>query len=112
MKLILRFIVLTITIFFLSKILTGFAITSNQPIKTALIASLVLTLLNIFIKPLIKLFTLPINLLTLGFFSIFINAFLLWVVVWYVDGFGVTNFLTVIFASLIISVVNFAFGYK
>ena len=112
MKFILRFVVLALTIFLLSKLVSGFSITSVNPIKTILIASILLSLLNIFIKPVLRFFTMPINILTLGLFSIVVNALLLWGVAWYVDGFGIQNFVTALVSALIISVVNFAFGYK
>lgn len=112
MKFILRFIILAVTIFVLSKFVTGFSITSLHPIYTIVISALLLTILHVFIKPVLRFFTMPINIVTLGLFSIVVNALLLWVVAWYVDGFGIQNFMTALISALIISIVNFVFGYK
>jgi len=56
---------------------------------TALIVALVLGLVNAFIRPIIMLLALPINMITLGLFSLVINAFLFWLVAWWIPGFVV-----------------------
>ena len=58
----------------------------------ALIAALVLGLVNTFIRPLLILFTLPATLLTLGLFILVINGLLFWFVGSFVDGFHVGGF--------------------
>jgi len=76
-----------------------------------IVAAIVFGLVNAFIKPIIKLLTLPINLATLGLFTIVINAFLLLLTAWLVLGlsfegglFG--NFINALLASIIISIVS------
>lgn len=57
-------------------VLSGFSITGG--IFTVLVASVVLMLANVFIKPILKLLSLPFVLLTMGFFMVIINAVILW----------------------------------
>jgi putative membrane protein len=56
---------------------------------TLIIFAIVLTIINSIIKPILKLLTLPINLVTLGLFSILLNAFLLWLALYLVPGFAI-----------------------
>ena len=77
---------------------------------TALIAALVLGILNAFIKPLLLLLTLPINILTLGLFTLVINAGLIMLAANMVDGFTVDGFWWAVIFALVLSVVNSVFG--
>lgn len=77
----------------------------------AAIVALILGVLNITIKPIILILTLPLNLLTLGLFSFIINALLLWFISPLLHGFGVTGFaidgfVPALWGSLIITAVN------
>ena len=78
---------------------------------SALIAAVVLGALNLFIRPLIAVITLPINILTLGFFSLVINAFLVMLVSYLVPGFFVTGFWSAFFFALILAVINWVFHF-
>lgn len=73
---------------------------------TAIIASVVLGLVNVFIKPTIVLLTLPINLLTLGIFTLFINAFMIILVSALVPGFQVKSFGWAFIFSLVLSLIS------
>ncbi len=110
MKYVLRFVILAVTIYLISRIVPGFSITSVQPLVTVVIIALVLTLLNIFIKPILKILTLPITIITLGLFSLVINALLLLLVAWIVPGFDIHTFGAAVISSLIISIVHFSLG--
>lgn len=68
--------------------------------------SIVLGLLNITIKPLIKLLSLPITFLTLGLFSLVINAFVLKFAFSIVSGVYLQGFIPAIGASILLSIVN------
>lgn len=61
-----------------SQFISGVEFTGNW--KTLLIAGLILGLINFFIKPILKLITLPLRILTLGLFSVIINAAMIWLV--------------------------------
>ncbi|QXE91950.1 phage holin family protein [Geomonas subterranea] len=73
----------------------------------ALITALVLGLINTFIRPLLMLLTLPINILTLGLLTFVINALLIMLTSALVRGFSVDGFLWALLFSLVLSVVNF-----
>ncbi len=73
---------------------------------SALIIVVVIALINIFIKPLIKMITLPINAATLGIFSLVINALLLMLAGYIAPGFGVDGFISALIGSLVLSVLG------
>ena len=71
---------------------------------TALIVAVVLGLLNIFIKPILVIFTLPVTVLTLGLFLLVINALLILLCTIIVGGFSVDSFWTALLFSILLSV--------
>jgi putative membrane protein len=73
---------------------------------TALIAALVLGILNAFFRPILFILTLPINVLTLGLFTFVINAVLLLMTSGITGGLVVDGFGSALFGSLIISLVS------
>jgi putative membrane protein len=73
---------------------------------TALIVAIVLGLLNIFIKPILVILTLPVTILTLGLFLLVINALMILLCTKIVDGFSVDTFLTALIFSVILSVLQ------
>ena len=75
-----------------------------------LIAAVVLGALNLFIRPILIILTLPINILTLGLFSFVINALLVLLVSALVPGFLVTGFWSAFFFALVLSIVNWVFS--
>jgi len=74
---------------------------------TALIAALVLGLINAVVKPILILLTLPATLLTLGLFIFVINGLLFWLVGSYIDGFTVSGFWPGFFGAIAYSIVSF-----
>ena len=76
---------------------------------TALIVALVLSIANIIVKPILILFTIPITILTLGLFLLVINALIILLVDYLVDGFDVAGFWWALIFSLILSVFNSLF---
>lgn len=70
---------------------------------TALIVALVLGLLNIFVKPLLVLFTLPATIFTMGLFLLVINALIIMLCDALVEGFEVKGFWWALLFSLILS---------
>jgi putative membrane protein len=77
-------------------------------IPTALIAALVLGLINTFIRPLLILLTLPATLLTLGLFIFVINGLLFWLVGSFVQGFHVAGFWSAFFGAILYSIISWA----
>lgn len=69
-------------------------------------AALVMGIVNISIRPVLLLLTLPINLLTLGFLTFIINALLFWLVAKLVPGFTVANFSAAFLGALLLSIIS------
>lgn len=77
---------------------------------SALIASVVLGLLNTLVKPLLVLLTLPVNILTLGLFTLVINGIIISLASAIVPGFKVGGFGMAILFSVVLTVVNVILG--
>ncbi len=75
---------------------------------TALIAALVLGLVNTLIRPVLVLLTLPVTLLSMGLFILVINAILFWLVSHWVGGFEVAGFWSAFLAAILYSVISWA----
>ena len=74
----------------------------------ALVAALVLGLVNTLVRPLLVLLTLPVTLLSMGLFILVINALLFWLVAQLVEGFQVGGFWSAFFAAIVYSVISWA----
>ena len=90
-------------------ILPGVHITGFFP---ALVAAVVIGLINTFIKPFLVILTLPINILTLGLFTLVINALLILLASSLVPGFKVDNFGWAMLFSIVLFLVNWGLGLK
>jgi putative membrane protein len=77
----------------------------------ALVAALVLGFVNILVRPLIVILTLPVTILTLGLFLFVINALLFWLVAEVVQGFTVTGFGAALLGSILYSVITLLAGW-
>jgi putative membrane protein len=75
---------------------------------TALVVALLLGLANAIIRPILILLTLPVTILTLGFFILVINALLFWAVASFVEGFQVTGFWSAFWGTIIYALVSWA----
>jgi len=98
-----RWLIITVAILLASYFVPGLKV---DALSTAVIAACVLGLINIFVKPILVLLTLPLSILTLGLFYFFVNAFLLELVAHLVSGFVVKDFFSAFLGSLIISFVS------
>jgi putative membrane protein len=74
---------------------------------TVFVATVVLGLLNAFLRPFLILLTLPVTLLTLGLFTLFINAFLFYLAAHLVRGFHVAGYWQAFVAAFVFSIVSF-----
>lgn len=77
--------------------------------ESALIAAIVLGALNLFIRPILFVLTLPITILTLGLFSFVINAGLVLLASYLVPGFQVAGFWAALLFAFVLSVINWVF---
>lgn len=103
MNLIIKLIITTILIVVLAHFLPGIHVDS---IKTALVVAVVLGLLNVFVKPVLVLLTIPATVLTLGLFLLVINAIIIMMAGYFVGGFYVSGFLSALLFSVILSILQ------
>jgi putative membrane protein len=100
MKLIVRWLLLAAALLLVAHLYSGVVVST---FGAAMIAALVLGLLNTLLRPLLVLLTLPVTLVTLGLFLFVINALLFWTAATLLDGFSVTGFGSALIGSLIYS---------
>jgi len=98
-----RWIVNTIALLVVAKLVQGIVVDN---VLSLFLAALVLGVLNAVIRPVLLLLTLPINILSLGLFTLVINALMLKIVDWLVIGFSTGSFLSTVFAALILSIIS------
>lgn len=106
MGFLLKLVLTALAVIVTSSVLPGVSIENAW---TALIVAAVLSFLNAIVKPLMVLLTIPITILSLGFFLLIINAFMIILTDKIVDGFEVNSFLTAFIFSIVLSLVNWVF---
>ncbi|EKE20856.1 MAG: hypothetical protein ACD_7C00459G0003 [uncultured bacterium] len=105
MKYLINWIVMTLAVFISAQLIPGVSVDS---FFVTFIAALVLGIINVILKPILLILTLPINIFTLGLFTLVINAFLVLLASNLVDGFRVAGFWWALLFSLVMSVVHSA----
>ena len=100
-----RWIITTLAVLVAVAIVPG--ITYDKAVDL-FVASLLLGILNAFLRPIMLLLALPLVILTLGLFILVINAFVLYFVGYLLQGFHVEGFWSAFFGALIISIVSTA----
>lgn len=103
MKLVVRLVINVFALFVVQYLLPGFQLAG---IWTAVVAVIVIGLVNTFIRPILQLIALPISILTFGITAVIINVLLLWGSSKLVPGFEIATFWTAFFASILISLVS------
>lgn len=103
MKLIWNWLVYAIAIAITAYVLPGVVVNS---FVTALIVAVALGAVNMFLRPILLILTLPINILTLGLFTLVINAALVILASKFVSGFFVANFWTAFLFAIILSIIH------
>ena len=98
-----RVLLNTVIFLILGNFLDGFYVDNWQ---AAVLAAVILSLLNGLVKPVITLFSIPITILTLGLFYFVINGLMIWLTGYFVAGIYISSFGQAILVSLILSVVN------
>lgn len=99
----LRWFITTLAIFAIPYFVAGVTVSS---ILTAVIVAACLVFLSLVVKPILTLLTLPLNILTLGLFSIVINGAFFWFVAQIIQGFTVSNFKAAVIGAFVISIIN------
>ena len=100
MKLLVRWGLLAAALLLVAQLYSGVSVAG---FGAALIAALVLGLLNTLVRPLLVLLTLPVTLLTLGLFLFVINALMFWAAAGVLDGFYVAGFWAALIGSVLYS---------
>lgn len=77
-----------------------------EPWWAALVVAVLLGLINTFIRPVVKLFALPLNIITLGLFSLVINALMVLLCAWIYERMTIEGFLDAFWFSIVLTVVN------
>ncbi len=103
MKVVIHWLILTLAVLAVPYFIDGIQVSS---IGVAVIVGAVLAFINLIVKPVITILTLPINILTLGFFSLIVNAALFYFVGQVVAGFTIDSLMAAFWGALIISIIN------
>ncbi len=103
MRLLILWLINTIALFALPHLLDSVQVDS---FSTALLAALLLGLVNTLIRPILILLTLPVTFLTLGLFIFVINGLMFWAVADLVQGFRVASFGAAIVAAIVYSMIS------
>ena len=107
--LLIRWGILVVAIWLTAWLMPGFSVEGD--LQGLLVVAAVLGLINAFIRPILIFLTCPLVLLTLGLFTLVINALLLSLTAWLLPELvGLGGFWTTFFASLIISIISAALG--
>lgn len=100
MNTLLKIVLTAIAVVILAKILPGVAV---EGYLSAILVAIVLALLRLIVKPVLVILTLPITIVTLGIFLLFINAIIIMMADFFVDGFAVSSIWWALLFSLLLS---------
>jgi len=103
MKILVKLVINVVALLFVEYLIPGFKFESLTAI---VVASIVIAIVNTFIKPILQLIALPISILTFGIFAFIINVGLLFGISYIVPGFYIDGFVTAIIASILLSLVS------
>ena len=103
MNLLVRLLINVFALLVVEYIIPGFRLETFQ---AAIVAAIVIGVVNSFIRPIVQFVALPITILTLGIAAFLINVALLWGVAEIVPGFDIDSFLTAAIASIALALVS------
>lgn len=104
---IIRWMCNILAIIITAAIIPGFELT----IWGAIVGSVFLGVINAIIRPILILFTLPINILSLGLFTFIINGFMLYITAATIKGFTIEGFWWAVLSALLLSFISFVISY-
>lgn len=108
MKLLLNWLLSALALLGVAYLYSGVTVTS---FTAALLAALVLGALNLLVRPVLVLLTLPVTLVTLGLFLFVVNALMFWAAASLVSGVAVAGFWAALIGSLIYSLLQLAIQF-
>lgn len=103
MKFVIHILVVAGALLLSAYIIPGIEVSS---IYIALVAALILGLLNLVVRPILFVLTLPITLITFGLFAFVLNALIFMFAASFIDGFGVDGFIPALLGSLVVSIAS------
>ncbi len=103
MKFILRMLLSALAVVILSQVLPNVSVDNYL---TAVIVAVALSLLNLIVRPILVILTLPVTIITLGLFLLVINAIIILLADYFVDGFQVNGILWALIFSLLLSLLQ------
>ncbi len=103
MRLLIKWLLSALALLAVTYIYSGVQVTSYS---SALLAAAVIGLLNMFVRPVLVVLTLPVTIVTLGLFLFVINALLFWAASGLLSGFHVNGFLAALIGSLLYSLLG------
>ncbi|WP_178987401.1 phage holin family protein [Winogradskyella schleiferi] len=106
MNLILRLLLNALAVFILAHLLNSVTVDGYLG---AIIVAVVLAILNLLVKPILVILTLPVTIITLGLFLLVINALIILLADKLIDGFGVAGFWTAVLFSILLSILQSLF---
>jgi putative membrane protein len=107
-KFILQIIGLGLIVYYvLPSLISGIII--DEP-RTALVVALLFAVINFAVRPILKIITLPLNILSFGLFGLIINVLLFWFVASIITGFTVASFMAAFWGALALTVANWLLG--
>ncbi len=101
MNVLVRILITAILVLIIARFLPGVTVDS---FSTSILVAIVLALLNLIVKPVLVILTLPVTILTLGLFLLIINGLMIVLCTKIVEGFAVHSFFTAFLFSIILSI--------
>lgn len=99
---VLRWLANIVAIIITAAIVPGF----NVTVLGAIVGSMFLGIVNAIIRPVVLVLTLPINIITLGLFTLVVNGLMLWLTASIIKGFDITGFWAAVLSALLISIIS------
>jgi len=101
-KLIVLLLINAVSLWAIDYIFAGISI----PLAALLVMTVIMTLINLIVKPILKLISAPINMVSFGLFSVLVDAVILYFVFQFVPGAYFNNIITLLLASIVLGVIN------
>jgi len=106
LKIILRWVGISCAVWVTSQIIAGVHV---YPWYIAFVVGACIAIFNMFIKPIVSILTLPLNIITLGLFSLVINSAIFWYLGTIISGFSVDKFSTAFIGAILVSIISWIF---
>lgn len=100
MKVVIKIVVVALSLLLAEWLVPEISVTS---FGVAVVVAIALGVINVLVRPILYLLTLPVTLITFGLFTFILNALLFWGTAWAISGFEVDGFVAALLGSLIVS---------